>query len=136
MRILIWLLALTFMAVATPAAAGDDVAVAQGVIRSQLEAMDRDDATTAYSFASPEIQKLFQEADSFMTMVRRNYPAVYRHKSFEFGDSRAESGKVIQEVKIVDADGVPWQAIYTLEQQPDGSVKITGCVITAVGTPA
>ena len=71
-----------------------------------------------------------------MTMVRRNYAPVYRHKSFTFGDSRAESGIVVQEVKLVDADGVPWQAIYTLEQQPDGSVKITGCTIKAVGTPA
>ena len=124
------------VALASPVAAADDVAAAQSIIRSQLEAMDRDDAASAYSFASPDIRGLFQEADSFMTMVRRNYAPVYRHKSFTFGDSRAESGIVVQEVKLVDADGVPWQAIYTLEQQPDGSVKITGCTIKAVGTPA
>jgi hypothetical protein len=29
------------------------------------------------------------------------------------------------------------EALYTLEQQPDGSVKITGCVLVkAAGTPA
>lgn len=135
MRIIIAIVAL-FLSLGSPGFAADDVATAQGVIRSQLEAMDRDDAAGAYSFASPEIRGLFQEADSFMTMVRRNYPAVHRHKSFEFGDSRAAAGQVIQEVKIVDADGVPWQAIYTLAQQPDGSVKITGCTLKAVGTPA
>ncbi len=135
MKIIITWVALV-LALASPAAAADDVAAAQSIIRSQLEAMDRDDAAAAYSFASPEIRKLFSEADSFMTMVRRNYVPVYRHKSFSFGEGRAEQGKVIQEVKIVDAEGVPWQAIYTLEQQPDGSVKITGCMIKAVGTPA
>ncbi len=135
MRVFIGLIAL-FLSVASPAFAADDVATAQGIIRSQLDAMTRDDAASAYSFASPEIRGLFQEADSFMTMVRRNYAPVYRHKSFEFGDGQALSGKVIQEVKIVDAEGVPWQAIYTLEQQSDGSVKITGCVLKSIGTPA
>ena len=135
MKKLNWLVAL-FLIVSSPVIAADDVATAQSIIRSQLDAMDRDDAASAYSFASPDIRRMFQEADSFMTMVRRNYAAVYRHKSFEFGDSRAQGGIVVQEVKIVDANGVPWQAIYTLEQQPDGSVKITGCSITAIGTPA
>ena len=129
-------LAVLVWAFASPVVAADEVSTAQGIIRSQLDAMSRDDAAGAYSYAAPEIQGLFQEADSFMTMVRRNYPPVYRHKSYEFGDGRAEAGKVIQEVKLVDADGVPWQAFYTLEQQPDGSVKITGCVLKAVGTPA
>ena len=135
MRILAVLVAM-LVSVVSPAFSADDVAAAQGVIRSQLEAMDRDDAAAAYSFASPEIRSLFSEADSFMTMVRRNYAPVHRHKSFEFGDGRALSGRVIQEVKLVDVDGVPWQAIYTLEQQPDGSVKITGCTLKAIGTPA
>ena len=32
-----------------------------------------------------------------------------------------------QRVHIIDADGQAWEALYTLEQQPDGSLKITGC---------
>lgn len=135
MKIIIWITALV-LSCASPAWAADELAAAQGIIRSQLEAMDRDDATSAYSFAAPEIRGMFPEADSFMAMVRRNYQPVHRHKSFEFGDGREASGRIIQEVKIVDADGVPWQAIYTLEQQPDGSIKITGCSLKAIGTPA
>jgi Domain of unknown function (DUF4864) len=38
-------------------------------------------------------------------------------------------GKIAQRVHIIDADGEAWEALYTLEQQPDGSVKITGCVL-------
>lgn len=143
MRFAIWCLAFVLCAgapvltfVATPATAAEDVSAAQSVIRSQLEAMDRDDAAAAYSFAAPEIRGLFSEADSFMAMVRRSYQPVHRHKSYSFGDGRGEAGRFIQEVRIIDSDGVPWQAIYTLEQQPDGSLKITGCTLKAIGTPA
>jgi hypothetical protein len=111
------------------ARAGDDVATAQSVIKAQEEAFGRDDAATAYSFASPVIQNYFRNPDGFMFMVRNNYAPVYRHRSFEFGLSRIADGKIIQEVGIVDADGVVWDAVYTLEAQPDGSLKITACIL-------
>jgi len=39
-------------------------------------------------------------------------------------------GKIAQEVHIIDADGLPWEGLYTLDQQPDGGMKISGCVLT------
>jgi Domain of unknown function (DUF4864) len=116
-----------------PAAAGDDTAAAQSVIRSQVEAMARDDAATAYSYAAPAIQQRFPEANLFLGMVQQNYAPVYRHKSFEFGEVRAVDGKIAQAVHIVDAEGVPWEALYTLEQQDDGSLKISGCMLIKTG---
>ena len=128
MRILI--LAIAFLVgTGVFARAGDDVATAQSVIKAQEEAFGRDDAPTAYSFASPVIQNYFRNPDGFMFMVRNNYAPVYRHRSFEFGLSRIADGKIIQEVGIVDADGVVWDAVYTLEAQPDGSLKITACIL-------
>ena len=50
----------------TVAHAGDDVAAAQSVIRSQAEAFGRDDAATAYSYAAPAIHEMFPQADIFM----------------------------------------------------------------------
>jgi hypothetical protein len=135
MRVLVLLTAL-LLGLAAPARAADDVAAAQGIIRSQLEAFSRDDAATAYSYAAPGIQTMFPQADIFMSMVQRSYTPVYRHKSFEFGEARALDGKIAQQVHIVDADGVPWEALYTLEQQPDGSVKISGCVLLRAGQGA
>jgi hypothetical protein len=120
----------------SPAGAGDDVATAQGIIRSQVEALGRDDAATAYSYAAPAIQDMFPKADVFLDMVQRSYAPVYRHKSFEFGEARALDGKIAQQVHIVDAEGMPWEALYTLEQQPDGSIKISGCVLVKTGEPA
>ncbi len=129
------LLVAFLISLAAPARAADDVAAAQGVIRSQVEAFSRDDAAAAYSHAAPAIQEIFPQADIFMSMVRNSYPPVYRHKSFDFGEARVSDGTIAQRVHIVDADGIPWEALYTLELQPDGSVKITGCVLLTAGQP-
>lgn len=110
-------------------AVADDIAAAQSTIRSQTEAFGRDDADAAYSYAAPGIRDIFPRADIFMSMVRRSYAPVYRHKSFEFGDARSVAGQIQQDVRIIDEDGEAWDALYTLEPQPDGSLKIVGCVL-------
>jgi Domain of unknown function (DUF4864) len=127
------LLVICLLGIALPARAADDVAAAQGVIRSQVEALGRDDAATAYSFAAPAIHDIFPRADIFLFMVQQSYAPVYRHKSFEFGEARVSDGQIAQRVHIVDANGEAWEALYTLEQQPDGSVKITGCSLLKAG---
>jgi hypothetical protein len=109
MRILVLAVALLLGAIA-PAAAGDD-------------------AAAAYSFASPAIQGLFRNPEGFMFMVRNSYAPVYRHRSFEFGIAKVVDGKITQNVDIIDADGVAWDAVYTLEPQPDGSLKISACIL-------
>jgi hypothetical protein len=68
-----------------------------------------------------------------MQMVRQAYAPVYHHKSFEFGEARAAGGHIAQRVHIVDDNGEAWEAMYTLEQQPDGSLKITGCSLLKAG---
>jgi hypothetical protein len=131
MRAIVLLLAL-ILSVARPAAA-DEIATAQSVIRSQEQAFSHDDAAAAYSYAAPAIQEMFRQPDIFMYMVQNNYPPVYRHKSFEFGEARVEDGQVAQRVHIVDANGEAWEALYTLERQADGSLKIIGCVLLKAG---
>ena len=114
-------------------ARADDVTTAQGVIRAQEQAFVHDDATAAYSYAAPAIKQLFPAPDIFMSMVQNGYAPVYRHKSFEFGDSRTEGSAIAQRVHIIDANGEAWEALYTLEQQADGSYKITGCSLLKAG---
>src|ERR1700710_2024528 len=135
MRIMTLLIALV-IGLSAPARAADEVAAAQSVIRSQEQAFSRDDPAAAYSHAAPAIQGVFPDAETFMAMVRNSYAPVYRHKSFEFGDARAADGKIAQRVHILDAEGVPWEALYTLELQPDGSLKITGCMLLKAGQAA
>jgi hypothetical protein len=132
MRAVILLLA-TLLVCAGPARGADDVAAAQSVIRAQEQAFARDDAASAYSFAAPTIQQRFQRPEIFMTMVQSAYAPVYRHRSFEFGEARTEGNWVAQRVHIIDGNGEAWEALYTLEQQADGSYKITGCTLLKAG---
>jgi hypothetical protein len=126
------LLLTALLCLAQPAFA-DDIGAAQDVIRSQEQAFAHDDAKAAYSYAAPAIRQMFPEAGIFMFMVQHSYGPVYRHKSFEFGEVRAEDGRIAQRVHIIDTDGKPWEALYTLEQQDDGSFKIIGCMLLKAG---
>ena len=132
MRAVVLLVAL-LLGLASPARAGDDVAAAQNVIRAQEQAFSRDDAAAAYSYAAPGIHEIFPQADLFMFMVQNSYAPVYRHRSFEFGEARMEGGWIAQRVHIVDANGEAWEALYTLEAQPDGTFRITGCSLLKAG---
>jgi hypothetical protein len=135
MRVLI-LLAVLLIGLCAPAQATDDVATAQNVIRSQEQAFSRDDFAAAWSYAAPAIQGIFPDTETFTAMVQKSYAPVWRHKSFEFGEARTADGKIAQRVHIIDAEGVPWEALYTLELQPDGSLKITGCMLLKAGQAA
>jgi hypothetical protein len=132
MRALILIAALV-IGLAAPACAADDIAAAQVIIRTQVEALGHDDAAAAYSFAAPAIKNMFPQPDIFLSMVQHSYAPVYRHRSFEFGEARVADGQIAQRVHIIDADGVPWEALYTLEHEPDGSLKISGCVLLKAG---
>jgi len=131
MRIIVLFVAILLGSLA-PAAA-DDVATAQGVIRAQEQAFGRDDAAGAYSYAAPAIRQIFPQADIFMSMVQSQYAPVYRHRSFEFGEVQSAGDRIAQRVHIVDANGEAWEALYTLERQADGSLKITGCSLLKAG---
>ncbi len=109
----------------TPA---DQAAIHQ-VIQGQLNAFQHDDATAAYAFAAPKIQRLFPSADVFMGMVRRSYPSVYRPRQAEFSELALRDGELVQEVELVGPDGVPMLALYSLEKSPDGRWLITSCVL-------
>lgn len=132
MRIAVLLAALMILCGAGPTRAGD-VAAAQDVIRAQEQAFARDDAGAAFSHAAPAIKEMFPTPDIFMAMVRNGYAPVYRHKSFEFAEGTSDGGSISQRVRIVDTNGEAWDALYTLELQPDGSYKITGCSLLKVG---
>ena len=134
MRAVVLLVAL-LLSLAAPSRAAD-AASAQNVIRSQEQAFARNDAAAAYSYAAPAIQDVFPHAEIFMQMVQQGYAPVYRHQSFEFGEARVADGHIAQRVHIVDEKGEAWEALYTLEQQPDGSLKITGCSLLKAGQAA
>jgi hypothetical protein len=129
MRILLVLLVTLGLAGSASAFTDSDRAAIESVIEQQIQAFLRDDATTAYSFAAPGIKAVFPTEEIFMQMVQKGYPQVYRPRSYRFLELEEVGAQLKQTVEIVDVDGVFWTALYTLERQPDGSWKITGCYL-------
>ncbi|NEU11577.1 DUF4864 domain-containing protein [Methylobacterium sp. BTF04] len=111
---------------------------AKATVERQIEAFRRDDAATAYAQAAPAIQGMFTSPDNFIAMVRQGYAAVYRARSFSVDrvEDVGEDGLALG-VKLQDAEGVDWMALYSLEKQPDGAWRISGCqLVKAPGSNA
>ncbi|MBA5776804.1 DUF4864 domain-containing protein [Stappia sp. F7233] len=109
----------------------DDVdAALRQIITDQMEAFQSDNAAAAFAFAAPAIKERFQKPDIFMKMVRQGYRPVYRPKSVSFGQFKQTSHGPTQEVFVIGPDGKSWLALYTFEEQPDGSWRISGCYLT------
>jgi hypothetical protein len=112
----------------SPAVAQDAASPAiRSVIQDQLGAFTKDDAAGAFGYASPGIQRMFGTPEIFMDMVRQGYPPVHRPQGYTFGTLRLEPDGPVQEVIITDAAGTQWLALYSMELQPDGTWKISGC---------
>lgn len=115
---------------APEALAGAEAGAVRAVIQAQLDAFAADDAEAAFSFATPAIQQRFGSAERFLFTVREAYPAVYRPASAYFMAPMRVGSEVVQQVRLVDADGAVWVALYTLERQPDRTWRIQGCQLS------
>jgi len=117
------------LALAPPVfAQAPDVGVRE-VVEAQLDAFRAGDVERAYSYAAPSIQRRFP-LEAFDAMVARGYEPVYRSKSATFGRMVDQGSLAAQEVFLTGPDGTDWVALYTLERQPDGSWRITGCTLS------
>jgi len=104
-----------------------EIRAAQSSIEAQINAFLAGDDETAYSYAAPGIKRIFPTLERFMTMVKGAYQPVWKPRSFSFGRSKELSPtSIVQEVLVVGPDGRNYEAIYTLELQPDGTFRITG----------
>ncbi|NNF71204.1 MAG: DUF4864 domain-containing protein [Rhodobacteraceae bacterium] len=91
----------------------DRGAAIQGVISGQIEAFLADDFATAFTFAAPNIQRLFGNPDRFGSMVRNGYPMVWRPADVQFLDREDQGPFQLQKVLVTDSEGVP----HVLEYQ-------------------
>jgi len=127
------LLVAALLSFALPALAADDVANAQSVIRAQ----ERHSAATTrprpIPTPRPASGRSFRRPTSSCrwssTPTRRSIAT----RVLSFGEAQTAGGQIAQRVHIVDDNGEAWEALYTLEQQPDGSLKIIGCVLRKAG---
>jgi len=132
LRTCMTLCTVVFFLGATNAAAEDavspgDARAVREVIEAQLDAFKKDDAARSFSLATASIRERFGSADNFLEMVRSSYAVVYRPRSVLFETPVLIDGEVVQPVRMTDAEGRGWIALYPMQRQPDGSWRTNGC---------
>jgi hypothetical protein len=117
----------------TMAFAGDaEIKAAQGAIEAQLKAFQVGDGELAYSYAAPSIKRIFPSVEIFMGMVESAYQLVRNPRNFSFGKVQEMGAtSIVQQVLLTGPDGKEYEAIYTLELQPDGAYRVTGVSLKA-----
>jgi hypothetical protein len=97
----------------------------QSTITSQFEAIGADDFATAFSYASPNIQGLFGNAETFGAMIQSGYPMVYRPADVKMLELRDVAGRLYQRVLVRDENGRGYMLDYQMIETEDGW-KING----------
>ena len=126
------LFALLLLAAVPASAAADiskeDAAAIRAVISEQLDAFARDDGPRAFSLATAGIRAQFGTPEVFMEMVKSQYAVVYRPKSVRFEPPELVEGQVVQPVRMTDAGGGTWMAIYPMLRE-GGRWRTNGCLL-------
>ena len=104
-----------------------DARAVRAVIEAQLDAFRHDDAARAFALATPGVRETFRSAENFLAMVRASYAVVYRPKSVLFETPQFIGDQLIQPVRLTDAEGHGWIALYPMQLQPDGNWRTNGC---------
>jgi len=107
----------------------EDAAAIRKVISDQIDAFARDDGPRAFSLATQGIQATFGTAEKFMEMVRSQYQVVYRPKSVQFQAPEIVEGEVVQPVRLTDAAGNSWLAVYPMLREPGHGWRTNGCLL-------
>jgi hypothetical protein len=110
-----FILVTTLMAglIATAPRAEEPEDAIRGVISGQIAAIRADDFATAFTFASPNIKRLFGTSERFGEMVRSGYPMVWRPADVRFSGLRDQGGRTVQDVLVIDQAG----ALHLLEYE-------------------
>jgi len=109
-----------------PKLARADWTAIKRVVSQQLAALRAGDGDRAFSYASPGIRAQFDDARSFMAMVRAAYAPLLDARHTEFLEGAVVDGLIVQPLRLIGRDNRVLVALYTVEKQK-GSWRITGC---------
>jgi len=110
---------LGFWLLATSVFAQDNSAI-EDVIGGQLEAFNARDIEEAWTYASPNIKRLFGSSVNFGNMVQQGYPMVWDNDEVRFLDLRDVRGNLWQKVMVRDAQGGLHILDYQMVETADG----------------
>ncbi|MFT6676493.1 MAG: hypothetical protein ACJAVM_002697 [Sulfitobacter sp.] len=102
----------------------------EDTINQQFEAFKADDFDQAFSYATPNLQKLFQSPENFQRMVTKGYPMVTRPAEVRYLENKQIGATFLQKVQITDAKGFTHILLYQMELTEAGwrigGVRILG----------
>jgi len=131
-RAFVLALALAWSAVAWPQApqpGEDDWREIRRVVADQRAALVAGEGDRAFAHASPGIRRQFGDPVRFLAMVRSSYADLVDATDAAFVDGAMIDGHVIQPLRLTLPGGTVRVALYTMEKQPDGHWRISGCAI-------
>jgi len=99
------------------------------IIGEQLAALRSGDATRAFSYASIGIRDQFDDATTFLLMVRQRYGVLLTARYTEFLEGAVIDGHTIQPLRLVMNDDTVLVALYEMQRDERGGWRIAGCVI-------
>lgn len=108
---------LSFLAAFTASAQQAEI---EGTIGSQIDAFRADDFEQAFTYATPNLQRLFQTPQNFERMVTQGYPMVWRPAEVTYLELEEQGGAVFQKVQIVDANGRVHLLLYRMMETDQG----------------
>ncbi|TDT74142.1 uncharacterized protein DUF4864 [Litoreibacter halocynthiae] len=120
MRVLFAIVVAVF--VAGSAMAEERSAGIENTIQSQVDAFLAEDTATAFSYASPNLKRLFGTPERFGTMVQNGYPMVWAPSEVRFLELRRQGELLFQKVLFVDKNGAPHVLEYNMMQTAQGWV--------------
>ena len=108
---------------------GEDASQIRGVIEKQLDALQRENWTEAFSYAAPLIRKKLGSPDTFRRMIMGGYGIVHRPRTVSFEALEEIAGRLAQNVFMVGPDGKSAMVVYFMEKTSPGAWTISGVSI-------
>ena len=97
-----------------------------GVIAAQVAAFRAGDLDEAFSYAAPNIQATFGDAQTFGLMVEQGYEQIFATRDYEFVDLIGTMDSPIQVVSFVGEDLTSVMAFYFMKISSTGQWRIAG----------
>jgi hypothetical protein len=97
----------------------------EAAIAGQFDAFRAGEVDEAWTYASPNIQRLFGSVENFARMVEQGYPMVWQPGTVDFIDLQSFGGLLVQRVQVIDAEGRVHYLGYQMVET-EGGWRING----------
>ena len=88
----------------------------RAVIERQIEAVRQANSAAAYDAVAPSLKKQFGTGEKYLRSFKAQFPRIAEGRIIGFGDLRETSFGYAQAVRISDALGEPWFALFLMDE--------------------